>query len=395
MDRTYKKQLAAYLETQKVSQARSAEYLGLSQGHVARLLKEAEKDKILVRVRESFFKPVGIDPDRLRKIEGFLVPKRLRERLADLDQRKVISKPQTLSVQDSGSDDTAPTAWEKRLSQFGRAAARVVGEQLVESSVCGIAWGGTIGSLVDGLWPVYRNPPRKESPISFVATVAEPLSSTFSRSLAKTSSTALADRLALIFNGETEKSFGLRGIPAIVPWKFRSSSQLAVIRRYIECSESYLTVFGERTSSTSKRRKAPLVERMDTILTSAGTPGFTERNEYSRELLYAWGDQNRAVLGWILGDIGGVLVPREEFKDRKEFQRIADTWTGITYDEYERCAAKARKSKRPGVVLTAIGGHKAALVLEVLRRGLVNVLVIDQNLARELNNLCAEELEAR
>jgi hypothetical protein len=85
-----------------------------------------------------------------------------------------------------------------------------------------------------------------------------------------------------------------------------------------------------------------------------------------------------------LGDIGGVLLPRKDGAVAADgvVKGIETHWVGMRYAELQAAATRAAARKAPGVVVLAIGANKVDVLASAIRRGLVNHVFIDQDLAR-------------
>jgi DNA-binding transcriptional regulator LsrR (DeoR family) len=64
---------------------------------------------------------------------------------------------------------------------------------------------------------------------------------------------------------------------------------------------------------------------------------------------------------------------------------INDRWAGVRLEHLARCARAATGGAgRAGVIVLAVGRSKAEVVLECVRGGLVNELIVDHDLAQAL-----------
>ena len=92
----------------------------------------------------------------------------------------------------------------------------------------------------------------------------------------------------------------------------------------------------------------------------------------------------------VLGDLGGVLLPRENLlpAQRKTVEDLNSGWTGVSFEQLERCARDgSRARERRGVVVLAEGVVKAKPIREIVRLGVVNELVLGHELATALDEL--------
>ena len=92
----------------------------------------------------------------------------------------------------------------------------------------------------------------------------------------------------------------------------------------------------------------------------------------------------------VIGDMAGVCFPHEGLaeKDRIEVDDINARWTGVKVANLKRCADRAFKGDPmtgpPGLVIAAVDARKANIVLDIVKRGLVNHLLIDEDLQEAL-----------
>jgi DNA-binding transcriptional regulator LsrR (DeoR family) len=71
-----------------------------------------------------------------------------------------------------------------------------------------------------------------------------------------------------------------------------------------------------------------------------------------------------------------------------EVKSILRRWTGVKIKQLENCALRARDGGPPGVIVLAIGASKAPVVHAAVRRGLIQHLFMDQDLADRLEQIC-------
>jgi hypothetical protein len=193
----------------------------------------------------------------------------------------------------------------------------------------------------------------------------------------------------------------LVGVPAYLPQKVRRNGG-AAWQDFIAGIPGYQEIFGP-----SNGRVRPLVERVDTIICGTGiiasereeqdrpyTPADTmfraKTGDFIRERLEQEEGLTRSALDrMIYGDIGGWLLRRQRLsaEDRRWVDSLNDGWTGIKGAHLARVAGDAKQSGAPGIILLAGGGAKAEMVAEIVRLGLVNVLLLDSYLANALKRL--------
>src|SRR5205823_12692483 len=138
---------------------------------------------------------------------------------------------------------------------------------------------------VDGLRLLNPHAPPSPRPPRFIPLTGEPL--TYPDP--ETSSSTLAHRLGEIFSPGLHALHSLAAVPAFIPAKFPRKSQ-TTIRDFIAEIAGYRAVFeradgGVPGGAGSGKRQgdpqagAPLVDRLDTIITGVGTvaPGVSGR----------------------------------------------------------------------------------------------------------------------
>ena len=388
----------AYLYAEhRQSQADIATALALSQAAVSRALSRARE---LGCVEESyrFVRPPGLSDDVIQNLENALGYSALATKLQSLPR-----PVRYLRVFDSGSDDAGEEAIKRRQREFGIAAAGYVVGRLRTAQRIGVAWGSTLGRVVDGITRT-GYPWRGERAFHQVVPVsAEPIR--FGQS--EHTASALARRLDIAINGELpyakdgmpsdeeqDRRLALTGVPAFIPREIdtfiaeqkalRAEERTVLAAHFpsifktffLQKSPAYRRIFGGDT---------PLVDQLDVVLTSAGSSvramGFC--NEELRNL---GGVSAEELERLIVGDLGGVLLPRHNLSeaDKKEVARLSAMWTGVSYGQLDRIAQRAAESDSPGIIVLAIGRQRSEVVCEVLVRGLCNELVVDRDLAGAL-----------
>lgn len=376
---------AAFMAGEGAKQAHIAQVLGLSQAVISRLLHEAEKEGYLHR--ELRFVHERITPQQHAQILEKVSRKELAERLARLTPPHARHRPPILRVFLSDSSEPGPAA-------FARQAAPYVRQLIARSQICGIAWGGMLWHLCNALRDLNLPAPWAAHDIRFVPLSGEPLGD----EPLPFSSSILASEFDRIGNArktpETSDSrprpLYLGAIPAFVP-KADTEEERKAFWKFLSLSESYAKIFGAHRDATAPPPSAepPLAWRLDTILTSTGPKaralGFGKEGSILPK------DVPGDLRNWIVGDIGGVCLPEANLRPTEEEQllEVTNRWTGLTLEQLTACAQKARLADpvrgHPGVVVISSGEARVEIIEAVVRRGLVNHLIIDQPLAEALN----------
>ncbi len=252
--------------------------------------------------------------------------------------------------------------WPAILDRFGHNAAWLIHEFLEDSKRVAVCWGSTVANIVNGLHSlrIGRDPNRKR--IAVTPTAGQPLGQKFRDS--GTDSTTLARRVSAYFNGPSDNQVpSLDNVPPVIPRKFADA---ASVREFVHDIDSHGKIFGD-----GPHDKNALLTKVDTIIASCGS--FHNWKTFVAEWIN--GDDGVDVTRIALGDIGGALILNPDLPPH-EFEAAAKLWTGVTVEHFKLVAAR-----EPGVILCAVHRSKARIVLELVRRGLVTVLVVDNDLA--------------
>ena len=370
-------QRAAYLRASfNMSQEEIGSALGgLSQPQVSRLLAHAEKKRYLLVERR--FVEDGIPPETLRQIQEVMTPAGLTGVLHDLGQALGVRVP-NVRVFGSGPGTTTD-AMRIRRNRFGRTAAGRLDELLQDAKVVGVAWGRTISAMVDGLEPL-RAASRDDRIVQFVPVCAELIA------LAQKgySSSRLAERLDNIYNRGRGEPIHLTGFPAYIPKHYDEVAQRS-IRQFVEDSPNYGRVFSG---------PEPMIDRMDALITSVGSSRSPVLGS-TAELVLAGGEEEAQLRTLIVGDLGGILISRPDAAEDQTHlvEKLNDMWTGIRIEHVKMIAQRAADDpSRAGVIVAALRAERGETIFELIRRELVNELILDDDAAEGLEQRIAMEL---
>lgn len=362
-------QFAAYLRaTHNMSQVEIGRQLGgLSQPHVSRLLAHAEKAGYLVV--EHRFRADNLSEGERKDLAGLLAPSVLTKALREFCTRHGQPVP-GLGVFESGPGSTQG-AMAQRRKKFGKTAAGRVIELLAGQRIAGIAWGRTLHAVIEGIAASHL-PLGDVDDVEVVPVCAE-LLLTSQREL---SSSRLAEALTRIFRTDGEDALQLTGFPAYVPRHYGEIMQAAAWQ-LIRDAPNYERIFSGRDA---------LVSRMDVLITSVG---FSESPVFGGldDLLRAGRVDFETLRDLVIGDLGGLLIARPGATSAQKalIDELNRMWTGISLDQVAGIAARAHESpERSGVIVLALRAERAKTLIELIRRGLVNQLVIDHDAAAGL-----------
>ena len=182
-------------------------------------------------------------------------------------------------------------------------------------------------------------------------------------------------------------------VPAFIPRNSFTDKEIKVIERLIDMVPQYGRIFGPRGSA-----RTPVAADLHMILTSAGTAEHPVG--FGRSPLLKLETREAKMLAEnIWGDIGGVLVPKargEQTESHPLVEELTYHWTGLKMEHLGNCSRRAFEQEdpagaRPGVVLLGFGVDRARLVLEAVRRGLVNHLIVSEDLETAILELIRQE----
>lgn len=364
---------AAYLRSRGDTQKQIADKLEINQSEVSRMLQQAELKRWLKPANPVFDpgKDEGLWEQARTRWSRYLSSSQLLTKLQALEPpgRKRLRLVTPVPITSTGDFQPAVTA--------------AIQQVFLRASLVGVTWGRTIRNLVDLLVQTIATPIRANDPVGFVPLCGEPLKDRIDP-LAYSSSNLVAELNRLVNGPKTPPPPSLAGVPAFIPEGY-TPAQVKVIRSFIGQVAGYGDVFGEGNDG-----KEPLVDRVDTILTSLGVVESDYRGIFLKERVELRDITEKDLIEMALGDIGGVIIPRKNLgKHRdKQIEDMDQRWTGLQRHHLERCAAAAGDS-RPGVVVLARGatcpGQRAAVVCRCIEFGVINELIIDQHLAEALD----------
>jgi DNA-binding transcriptional regulator LsrR (DeoR family) len=385
----------AYLAGEQKTQVEIATALGLSQATVSRLLREARKEFLRDEVR---FLREKVNAETMEKVIYRVSRRELGKELHNLSLKHAGIRGPILRVFPGGAKQGTVGGAESHLQEFSRQAAPFIRDLLLRIDLCGVSWGRTLSGLVSALQRILISPPRVDAPIKVIPLAGEPLG----KAPSSFSSSSLAADLGRLLNGDNNDPLSLSTVPAFIPGDFTKAEWVG-IWKLIRLADAYEKIFGNtamRSNSATvapPRRNAPepLVKKLDMILTSVG-PGDDPFGYIGNELF-------RSVISkeelkeLALGDICGVCIERPGLGRTGEetLAIVRERWTGIRIEHLKECVKRGAKSDHTtgplGVVVIAVGKSKAPSVLNVVKRGLVNILIIDDDLEEELDKLIKEK----
>lgn len=360
---------AAYLHAQGRSNKDIADLLGVTEVVVSRYLQQAREEG-LIRIN---FQSSSLPSERRAAYEqrafGCEI---LKQHLQNLANHLGVTPIRNISISYSGGEGTSQEEWDARIEHFGKNASDFLLTLLKKAEIVGITWGSTLKGIIDGLKAL--DIPSRQQKIQFFPTTGEPIGANGESK----GSSSLAEQLDLVLNGGSKHCRSLRGIGAVTPIDF-TDSEREIIKNYFRRSKHYVDIFDGEES---------LLDEADMIITSLGThdqPWLM----FNDELVMTGGIDREELSRLVQFDLGGALYPRPNLNadEAERFRLISGTWMGITMPHFLKVADKAARNGSPGVTIVALGKNKASVLLECCKLGLVNELIVDHDLAHELERL--------
>ena len=395
---------AVLLHCKGYTQHQIAAQLGTSQPTVQRLLDQARRDEWYVDLlpvpnheAAGFSKQeIELAEDRHLKFVPLRNELRIRAGTAGINF--------SLHVQ--------PFA---RAEQFVPAAAEAL-KKLLQSRTAkqtiGVTWGPSVQRVIKELADQSGASIPGRSSRQVIPLCGEPRYIS-SLQMNRFSSTRLAADLEAALVGSIPADLpSLSGVPVYVHSGHTGQERKGILA-FIEEERGYQRIFGSSRGSSGATVQEPLINSVHTMLTSVGvcpkTPretggeklGIFLEERLMREQHRQWTAERMQEL--ILGDIGGVIIPRSGLtpSEVNELQPLIDGWIGLKEDHIRRCAREAGtpdkfgtdskagkrgKQRAPGVIVIATRPERAELLCEGVQRGLINRLIVNGPVAAAMAN---------
>jgi DNA-binding transcriptional regulator LsrR (DeoR family) len=373
----------AYLRAKGLKQSDIARRLGLTRPTVSRLLAPGGKSAHYLKVQLPTFDWDRVSSEERRALkdmdEGDSASEKLTALLAAIAPSHV--KIEAHVIQDAASADAPNNSREP--NSFFDSASRLIWNLLGSAEIIGITWGRTLSLLLSSARRGrYTSPFEGHSKQPTVIPLCgESLATARPSSL---SSSTLAQGFGELLTNQPKQSYlSLGMIPIFFPGpEAFNAAELRAGRKLLSYSAAYREIFdGDATNN------APLAKRLDAVVTSISRIncpfGYTDNNEFNWKIL-----KLSKLEELVMGDLGGVPLakPNLSAKGQRELRELLGRWTGLQKDHIRGCVdrASARGSAAAGVIVVAIGVERAPTVLEAVRLGLVNRLVLDGPLSESL-----------
>jgi DNA-binding transcriptional regulator LsrR (DeoR family) len=422
-------QIAAYLRAKGSSQRQIADAMRIKQSTVSRYLKTAMESGLL-KERTPFFDRRLVTPERFEEIRrkgGGYWPRMdelvtLLERHAEAGRhdssesgrgrgKSSASKKHAMikevRVIESGSTGITAQEYAKRIETMMPVAASEFQHYQDRLNLVGVPWGATMAGLVEALRVSQNAQVARASlhEIVFVPLAGE----THDHPYLEISASNLARRLDRMVNepvrkhkaahsgdgawtmadrrtsdaAQELKSRMLGGVPARIPKSLDAKS--GFLKHFLSRNVGYRNVFGDFDPDGNLVGARPLVDRLDAIFTSVGTFSPDRTDAWHDDTIKAENITTQQLEEKTLGDICGIFLARRP-EHETWVRDLNSRLTGLRDDHIKACARRARlEADGPlGVILIALGRAKAEIVSECVRKGWINILIIDDDLANSL-----------
>jgi len=393
----YRRALLAYLIGQGMSDgnawAKLSPDLSVSRAGAARDIKMAEMRRWLIkRFNEDVFEEALLDEIR----EDVHHRPWLDLETALRDMSGGVFKSIWVFYSGDNEKPNSQVEWDWQMGNLAGNSDWLILRLLLRSkSGIGVGWGKTIAHSIvaaaDRIKRKEKGRPNGRKILPIIPTVGTPPG--VSHDDLEKSSTKMAASLSEAVNGTWKNVLSLENVWPVLPAGLSEDEKRGFWQAILRPG-NYEAIFGHPNGFQSK---TPLVRVVDTILTSAGA--FHTDSYFLKELVYTGEVSKKELTRLASGDIGSALVPNKKAEndpeDKKRFDKILDLLTGIRLVHYQNIARRAAESKDPqspaGVILCAINGNKAKIVLDLIRHQAVSTLIIDYHLVATLKGILEEE----
>ncbi len=323
--------------------------------------------------------------EKLREICDGVLRHRERE-ISLVDKLKELQEPKSRHPGPLRAVHIAPVDGGGKKDTAFKAAEVVAGLMRNQPQVVGVTWGETPQYLAARLAQLTDRKP-SNPPIVFPA-AGEVIFRGRPRDIGQSAS-VIAKRLALIWGSDSPPS--LAAVPAFLDFAGDMDRTLegcdkpldrfevmSLLRSFYQEGHGYRRVFG-----SDKNDPDALIHQAEGLICGMGALGDNPTPTLRARLTRR---QQRDLSRYIAGDVGGVILSHPSISD-SEFDEwikpLNKACLGIRYRYFRSIAL----NERMGVVAVANGKLKAKVALTAVKKCCVTHLVIDQDLADELERL--------
>jgi len=177
----------------------------------------------------------------------------------------------------------------------------------------------------------------------------------------------------------------LTGVPVYIGTDFRDADGNIpdLLHRFISKTNGYRRIFEADDDGV------PIVKKLDTVITSVGVIDLASENKSGAFLQELKLQERKSFLElgeFILGDMGGLLLPRENPTEggQSMLEQINRGWTGVKKEDLAVIRRNAVSRGSLGVVVVAFDPARHVAVRYVRDRGLADIILMSAALAERL-----------
>lgn len=362
----------------------------------------AARDKISAEKRrwlEMRFAEERFDQDVLDRVREDIDHEPWKVELEDVLQKLSGGVLKSVWVFNAGGvkEPADQTEWDWQIGNLARNSAWLVQKQLLKSrSGIAVGWGKTIAESIDAVAARFKRGvgearAHERKKILVIPTVGTPSGGPATD--VEHSSSKQAANLNEAINGTWKDCISLENSSCVMPPDLSDEQREGYLRATRMVGGGFEKIYGLPNHSQDQK---PLIETVDTALTSAGA--FHVESFFLKQLVQTGGVPLSTLKDVAAGDMGSALIPDERINGNSKLEEgfnqiLRLLLPGIRLSHYQGIARRvAGRSDGPaGVILVALNGNKANIVLNCVRHQAVSVLVIDYHLAHSLKLLLAEE----
>lgn len=359
--------------------------LGITQGAVSkRIAKAIEAGYLRKRPIEYELDHSAVASEDFTEAEFRVHRGKLLREVSDaLQLQSEVASIQRITLVRAPSRARSADAWTQCLRAVADAGARRFDELLEDGHKVGVAWGYTGRYWVDAVIRLKRRMGVRSATVFPVAGSFPLLDSHYPLEM---TSTAVARDLAEFLNGRpSTMQINLDVVPAFLPTEFADHRE--VFMKFFRTLSPMRAVFGGDLGGPEG-----LLAQADILVTGMGdmpTRDAEGSPSLKTRLRLEGVDLNR-LAKVAVGDLGGTLLPRRDLShaDQDYLHGINSRFLGPSAEHYLACSRRAVENAKPGVIAITHGAPKAAAVVQAVRMGLINELILDDMLAEAVVSLC-------
>ncbi len=289
----------------------------------------------------------------------------------------------------------------KARAYVGRAAAGHLASVIAGGHVVGVSYGRTLRTVSEAALALVGTGKNRVKVDFFplvggLLALIDPRASRPEdrRDAFRYSAAEIALQLAHAFRGESSGQLQLP-TPAFCPRQYlEDGGTLAGAMAFVRSIPEYRAIFG--VGDHRHRDPDSRISQMNVAITSVGGPPARvgdqrETGWYSKEdVVFDSKEIDALIEAGAVGDFCGHFITEGQMEgsgSASVLDELNQRLIGPHPMDFQRCAEKAHLENTPGVILVAHSADKAAATLSALKNGCVSTLIVDDALARKMEEL--------